>query len=211
MTRRPVPGSRRRCSGSGKRDHPPFCERRVTGNGEEEGGAQAAGETRRWGFTESGDGANVGRDAKTSYTIDRGVAVIPITGVLQRHASMVTDISGLTGTSYEAVRKAIRAARRDLEASAILLHIDSPCGVVEGVEDLSSEIFEARQRKPIFALADGMMARAAAHVHWSLAAWSLDHRLRVVWAGDRVTAAQFVVRLAGAILRRAARAEKATA
>lgn len=105
--------------------------------------------------------SKVARPDDEDYTIDRGVAVVPIRGVLQKHASMVHDISGPSGTSYETVRGAIRAARRDRDASAILLHIDSPGGVVDGVEDLAMEINDLRGKKPVYALADGMMASAA--------------------------------------------------
>ena len=68
-------------------------------------------------------------------------------------------MSGLQST--ESVRQAIRAAVADPEVDSILLEIDSPGGEVDGTFDLADEVFEARGKKPIVAVATETAASGA--------------------------------------------------
>jgi HK97 family phage prohead protease len=88
-----------------------------------------------------------------------GVAVIPVYGVIAQRMSMFDDISG--GTSCEAISKSLKVALADETVGTIVLDIDSPGGTVTGVPELAAEIYAARGKKPIIAVANGMAASAA--------------------------------------------------
>jgi signal peptide peptidase SppA len=87
------------------------------------------------------------------------VAVLPLTGVIMHRANMFTDISG--GTSTELFTAAFRQVLADPMIKAIVLDVDSPGGTVDGVEELASEIFQAREQKKVYAVANTLAASAA--------------------------------------------------
>lgn len=89
------------------------------------------------------------------------VAVLPIFGVIAHRAHMVGGISSPGGTSTEMFSQVFRAVVNDPNVKAIVLDVDSPGGTVEGVEELATEIFEARDKKKIIAVANAMAASAA--------------------------------------------------
>lgn len=101
------------------------------------------------------------RGEERAYEVRDGVAVVPVQGVISKHARAVGQISQPRGTSTTAVAAAIDQALADESVGSILLHVDSPGGSVDGVAELANKIHAARGRKPITALADGMMASAA--------------------------------------------------
>lgn len=106
--------------------------------------------------------ATLGRplnNPKTSYDVIDGVAVIDVEGVIAKKMNLFTAISG--GVSTELLGKTFQAALEDPAVSAILLVVDSPGGSVDGPPALADAIYAARDRKPVVALADGMMASAA--------------------------------------------------
>ena len=86
-----------------------------------------------------------------------GVAIVPIYGLLFRHADLFMAISG--GTSYATLRKDIQRAVDDSSVKAIVLDVDSPGGEVDGCAELAKYIGECP--KPIVAYAGGMAASAA--------------------------------------------------
>jgi signal peptide peptidase SppA len=92
-------------------------------------------------------------------TVQDGTAIIPVYGVIGKKMNMFTRISG--GTSTQLIGKDFAEALADPEVHSILLAIDSPGGTVDGTQALADQIFEARGKKPIVAIADGMMASAA--------------------------------------------------
>ena len=87
------------------------------------------------------------------------VGVIPIYGVIMPRANLMTEMSG--GTTVEGIRADLRSALADEEVSRIVFDIDSPGGSVEGIPELAAEIFAARGRKPMTAIANYTMASAA--------------------------------------------------
>lgn len=94
-----------------------------------------------------------------SYTTD-GVGVLEIFGPMAKRASGIARAcTDMTGTA-KAI-ESFQALVRDPEVKAIILHIDSPGGAVDGTMDLAKAIFSARGAKPIVAFADGLMASAA--------------------------------------------------
>jgi len=83
------------------------------------------------------------------YAIENRVAVIPMHGVMAKRMNLFTRISG--GVSTELVTKALDQALGDPDVSGILLDIDSPGGVIDGVQELGDRVFDGRNQKPIAA------------------------------------------------------------
>lgn len=106
------------------------------------------------------------RDAKqatkaTEAEVVNGTAIIPITGVIAKHASQVNHVSQPRGTSTLEVGAMLKKAMADDAVQRVLLAIDSPGGAVDGVQALADQIYAARGKKPIVAMADGQMCSAA--------------------------------------------------
>ena len=93
--------------------------------------------------------------------VDGGVAIIPVSGVIAPHASMVNGASQPKGTSVAAIRKQMRNALGDPSVHTVLLDVESPGGSVQGIDDLAEEIRAARDTKRIVAHTDSLMASAA--------------------------------------------------
>jgi len=94
------------------------------------------------------------------YRIDRGVATVPVRGVLVRRAGqMAPDSTPLQ--SYENLSRIIASAQRDARVRATLLDIDSPGGEAGGAFDLAAEIRRAAKLKPIWAIANDDSLSAA--------------------------------------------------
>jgi capsid assembly protease len=98
-------------------------------------------------------------DDLRGYTVDRGVAVIPVTDVLTKSRTFFSYLFG--GTSMRDIGDAYRNAMADQDVHSIVFHIDSPGGTVDGTEELSALIRSGRGTKPVVSVADGMMASAA--------------------------------------------------
>ena len=93
------------------------------------------------------------------YTIDSGVAVLPIEGVIAKKMNMLTQISG--GTSTQLAAQSLQDALNDPAVHSIVLAIDSPGGTVDGTQALANAVYAARQIKPVVALASGCICSAA--------------------------------------------------
>jgi signal peptide peptidase SppA len=91
----------------------------------------------------------------------QNVAVIPVYGVIAHRAHMVQDICGPGGTSTEMLTAAINAAVDDPTVRSIVLDVDSPGGSVFGVLEVADAIYQAREKKPIAAVANATAASAA--------------------------------------------------
>lgn len=96
-------------------------------------------------------------------TRNRNVAVIPIYGVISPRQNLMARTSG--GATAESIRDDFRAALADPDVDGIVFDVDSPGGVVEGIEELASEIRAARGQKPIAAVANHLAASAA---YWAI-------------------------------------------
>lgn len=84
----------------------------------------------------------------------RNVQVIPIVGTVSNRMHSMGMGAMETG-------QRIARAANDHRVDAIVLDVDSPGGTVGGVPELAQRIYEARQKKPIVAVANGLMASAA--------------------------------------------------
>lgn len=87
------------------------------------------------------------------------VGVILVMGVLDKRMSWFLDVLG--GTSYLGIKASINAALEDRAIEEILLVIDSPGGSVNGLAETGELIREARAKKQVTALIDGLGASAA--------------------------------------------------
>jgi capsid assembly protease len=98
---------------------------------------------------------------REGYSVNGGVAVIPVEGVLSKKMNLFTRISG--GTSTQALQRDLSDAAADPMVHSILLLVDSPGGEVDGTQAAANLVRAIRDegKKPIVALADGLMASAA--------------------------------------------------
>ena len=95
-----------------------------------------------------------------SYTINKGVAILPLEGVIAKRMNMLTQISG--GTSSQLAATALQDALNDPAVHSIILSIDSPGGTVDGTQSLANAVMAARgSGKAIVTLASGTMCSAA--------------------------------------------------
>jgi signal peptide peptidase SppA len=92
-------------------------------------------------------------------TIDQGVGIIPMFGVLAQRMNLFSRASG--GTSTEELAAEFHALVGDPQVKAILFAIDSPGGSVYGIPELAAAIRDARGIKPIEAVASSLAASAA--------------------------------------------------
>ena len=110
-------------------------------------------------FTAEEIKARVGSPPQRSRSRAGAVAVLPLFGVLCQRANIITQASG--GTSLEQFSAAFRHAVADEDVKAIVIDVDSPGGSVHGTEELARQIFDARDRKPIVAIANSLAASGA--------------------------------------------------
>lgn len=105
-------------------------------------------------------------DFKASEPQDRpllhragNVGVLNLSGPIFPKANLMTEMSG--ATSLDQFRSEFREAMNDGAIKSVLLHFDSPGGLSDHVEETAMEIREARDTKPIYAIADTAMCSAA--------------------------------------------------
>jgi len=91
------------------------------------------------------------------YDAIAGVAVICIKGALLHGNGWCWE----GATYYGEVRRALAEAIGDPDIRAIVLHVDSAGGVVNGCFDLTDDIYAMRGEKPMWAICDEMAASAA--------------------------------------------------
>lgn len=105
------------------------------------------------------EAAQAAQGARSGRRTSGAVAVIPVYGTLIPRANLFAQMSG--ATSVEQVRNAFREAMADETIGSILLEFDSPGGQVDGIDELATEIRDARGSKPIVAIANTLCASAA--------------------------------------------------
>lgn len=92
-----------------------------------------------------------------SLPVDQGVAVavLPVYGALLKRGTGDPELDRWFGiTSTERLVRDFAALVADDTVGAIVLQIDSPGGEARGIFDLAAQIYAARGRKPIYAVAD---------------------------------------------------------
>ena len=96
-------------------------------------------------------------EAVTSYH-DK-IAVIDVGGIITPYPNILSILFG--GTNIASIEEQFTEAMDDPEIKGIMLRVDSPGGLITGVEELASTIAAARGKKPIVAYAYGNAASAA--------------------------------------------------
>jgi capsid assembly protease len=109
-----------------------------------------------------------GGRAGDAYTVQDGVAVLPVYGLLEKRMNLLQSLSG--GTSTEILGRDFRQALADPEVAAIVLDVESPGGAVDGTKEMADLVLAARNVKPVVAYGNGLMASAA---YWIGSAASL--------------------------------------
>ena len=85
---------------------------------------------------------------------EANIAVIPVLGIIEQRAHSL-------GSSVEGIEAAFDSALVSKQFDGILLDIDSPGGSVPGVPELAEKIRDARDTKPVVAIANSLAASAA--------------------------------------------------
>ena len=83
-------------------------------------------------------------------------AVLSVEGPLFRYANLFTAISG--ATSVEMLGRDLGTALADPQVESILLNVNSPGGEADGVSELAQMIYEAREKKKVWAYVGGWAA-----------------------------------------------------
>lgn len=92
-----------------------------------------------------------------SRTVVRGnTAIVPVTGPIFRYANIFTDISG--ATSIDALAREFKEAEERPSISSIILHLDTPGGMVNGTSEFAQMVRSSR--KPVIGYVGGMAASA---------------------------------------------------
>jgi len=89
----------------------------------------------------------------------RGLGVLELAGPIFPKANLMTELSG--ATSIEQFRSDFRVMLADESVDAILLDIDSPGGHSSQISEMAAEIRQAREIKPIWAIANTSATSAA--------------------------------------------------
>lgn len=99
------------------------------------------------------------RPQSNTIQAGNGIAIIPIVGTIIPRGDMFMESSGAVST--QRIAAALRSALANPDVGSIVLDIDSPGGQVGGVDELATEIFQARGQKRIVAVANHLAASAA--------------------------------------------------
>lgn len=103
--------------------------------------------------------------ARAGRAATGAVGVVSVLGPITRRDSFFSMLFG--GTSYTRIIQQVQALASDETIATILLNIDSPGGEARGAAEAAAAIRKAGESKPVIALANGMMASAAAWLGWS--------------------------------------------
>ena len=103
---------------------------------------------------------------RENYQIVGNTAIIPVKGILQLNKPAK---NGENITALDVVREQLMDAVKRKKVYSIVLNIDSPGGVVDGVEALANFIYQIRDQKEIIAVVNSTAASAA---YWIASACS---------------------------------------
>ena len=98
---------------------------------------------------------------RSQVVSEKGIAIIPVHGVLSQRQSEMMDWFG--GTATESVAAAVVAAVNNQSINAVVLDVDSPGGMTYGIEETAGIIRTAAKMKPVFAIVN---SRAMSAAYW---------------------------------------------
>lgn len=107
---------------------------------------------------EARDGEGVAA-AVERFTVQRGIAVVPVRGILTPNSAMLERWLGWS--TYFGISDALAELSGRADVSAIVLDIDSPGGLVTGCAGAADSVAAARSVKPVHAIAAPLAASAA--------------------------------------------------
>ena len=94
-----------------------------------------------------------------SRAMPAGIMVIPIHGLIMPRGDWLSELFGMF--SLTSFRARLREAINNEDVTSVVLDIDSPGGLVDGVPETAAEIRQARETKKIVAVANTEAASAA--------------------------------------------------
>jgi capsid assembly protease len=97
-----------------------------------------------------------GDPSDSGYTVQTGVAIINIDGVISKRMNLFSYFSG--GVSTQVLQQSIADAEADVSVHSIVLSMDTPGGEVDGTQVAANAI--AASKKPVVAFIDGMCCSA---------------------------------------------------
>jgi protease-4 len=92
------------------------------------------------------------------------VGVVAVHGAIVDAAPRTPRLSGRPPASYEAISRALRAARQDSSVRAVILHIDSPGGSALASDLIHRELTRLREKKPVIACMGNVAASGGYYV-----------------------------------------------
>jgi len=95
------------------------------------------------------------------YDVVARTAVIPIRGLILKDVPLWVHYYGYQATGTRQTREALDGALADDAVDAILLAVDSPGGIIDGVQELADAFYAAREIKPVYAYIEDLGASAA--------------------------------------------------
>ncbi|WP_425450844.1 S49 family peptidase [Pseudoroseicyclus aestuarii] len=105
-----------------------------------------------------GEATALGGDAER-YVVTRGVAVVPVRGLLTPNSAMLERYLGWT--TYFGLEETMDHLAASEDVSAVVLDVDSPGGLVTGLEAAAEAIARCAAVKPVHALVAPLAASAA--------------------------------------------------
>lgn len=100
------------------------------------------------------------RERGRPKAISGGVVTVPLKGVLAPVGGLLAMLFDIPDP-LQVFRAGIRQVMADPKVGAIVIDVDSPGGVVDGIPEAAEELRSLRGSKPIVAHANGMAASAA--------------------------------------------------
>ncbi len=99
------------------------------------------------------------RRPRQSTRPSKGVGVVAVHGLLTHRAGLLFGL--FSGSSTLRISREVRELADDASIKTIVLDIDSEGGTTEGATELWAEIYRARQKKHVIAVANAMAASGA--------------------------------------------------
>lgn len=96
---------------------------------------------------------------RQDYCVINGVAIIDVVGILAHRGGLSPESTPIRG--YSDLGNQLSQALQDSNVNAILLNVDSPGGEVSGAFQFADQVYQARGKKPIHAVASDCAASAA--------------------------------------------------
>lgn len=101
---------------------------------------------------------NVSKREKT-FRMDGNIAILSIEGIIQPKRDIWSWLFG--GAVLEDLTADLKSLLNDNNVEAVILDIDSPGGVVHGIQEFANLVFAGRKIKPVYAVSSSVMASAA--------------------------------------------------